>query len=368
MQEIREYFTELLPYHFQWMNAILALGILLSTLILKKIFDVFISKKLLSLTKKTSFRYDDEFINAINPPISALFFVAGLFAATQVLQLPETPLNIAKFVVETLKISIAAIVTWAAYRQIDILALFVAEKVDASEDEAIRLHFLPLIRKTLKSFVIVIGALLVVQNLGYSIGSLLTGLGLGGLAVALAAQESLSNFFGSVVILTDRSFKLGDWIQIGETDGIVEDLGLRSTKLRTWANSLVTIPNKVFANERIENWTAMNKRRVSMKMGLTYDSSPEAIQKMVIEIETLLKNHPAIDPDLIIVSFTDFSDSSLDLTLLYFTRTTALKEYLQIKQEINLKIMKISESLGLSFAFPSRTLYWGPNERPSHSP
>jgi MscS family membrane protein len=199
----------------------------------------------------------------------------------------------------------------------------------------------------------------VIQNLGYSVSSLLAGLGIGGLAVALAAQESLGNFFGSISIIADRPFKVGDWIQVGDrVDGDVEEIGLRSTRVRTWSKSQLTIPNKVMAGEIIENWSRMPKRRVKQIVGVTYETKPEDMGALVEDIRELLRADEDVHQEFILVNFTDFGASSLDILVYYFTKTTKWLEHMDVRQRINLKIMKAVNARGLSIAFPTRTVYF----------
>src|SRR5690606_42111412 len=136
---------------------------------------------------------------------------------------------------------------------------------------------IPLLRKSLKIFIGVVGGLLLVQHVGYPITSLLGGLGIGGLAVALAAQDTLANVFGSVIIFTDKPFKVGDWVKIGDVIGDVESIGFRSTRIRTWPKTLVTIPNKIIANTQVENWSAMPKRRIRFTLPVTYEDRKSVV-------------------------------------------------------------------------------------------
>jgi MscS family membrane protein len=337
--------------------------ILLGSFFFKKLFDLFVSRKILQLTQKTSFHYDEKIVRAINPPISALFLVVGVFLALNSLALPSEPIDFRKISLEAVRVAIAVIAVWSAFRLTDVLGHWLGDLL-SHRDEVIRLQFVPLIKKSLRVFVLIVGSLLIVQNLGYSVGSLVAGLGIGGLAVALAAQESLANFFGSIVLLADRPFKVGDWVQVGEVDGNVEELGFRSTRIRTWSRSLVTIPNKTLANSVVENWSAMPNRRVRQVIGITYDTPAEKVRAFVDGVRSIISSHKGVNQDFHLVNFTDFNSSSLDVLVYYFTDTTRWAEHLAIREEINLSFMRLAEGLGVSFAFPARTLYWGPGQRP----
>ena len=195
------------------------------------------------------------------------------------------------------------------------------------------------------------------QEWGYNVSGFLASLGLVGMALALAAKETAANLFGSLVIFTDKPFKVGEWIKTPEVEGIVENIGIRSTKVRTFAQALVTVPNAVLANSAILNWSRMGKRRINMQLGLTYSTTTSQVEKIVSDIKQMLENHPDIDQDVIHIYFTDFKDSSLGIFCYYFTKSTDWGEYMRVREDTNFKIMKIVEDNDAGFAFPSRSLY-----------
>ena len=185
----------------------------------------------------------------------------------------------------------------------------------------------------------------------------LTGLGIGGLAFALAAKDTVANVFGSITILVDRPFRVGDWITTDGADGVVEEIGLRSTRIRTFAKTVVSLPNQGLANATVENHSLMPKRRVKMTVGVTYSSSAAQMQTLVARIEALLRARDDVHQEFLLVKFTDFGASSLDVLIYYFTATTDWAAHLQARQEINLAVMGIVEEMGLSIAFPTRTVH-----------
>ncbi|MEZ5278753.1 MAG: mechanosensitive ion channel family protein [Opitutaceae bacterium] len=333
---------------------LLSFAILLFTLLVRKAVLEFLLARLKSLTARTSSRYDDGLLTALEGPAGSLLLVVGLFFSVTTLSLDGT---VDLVVFRLFQASTLVVVFWGILRLVDLLAEILQ---DLARDRGQSIyHFIPLIKRAARVFLILIGAILVVQNLGYSVGSLLAGLGIGGLAVALAAQESLSNFFGSVSIAADRPFKVGDWIQVGDRiDGDVEEVGLRSTKVRTWAKSQLSIPNKVLANEIIENWSRMPKRRVKQVIGVTYETKPDQMEELVEAIRGILREDKDVHQEFILVNFTDFGSSSLDILVYYFTVTTKWLAHMDIRQRINLKIMRAIEARGLSVAFPTRTIYF----------
>ncbi|NPA58637.1 MAG: mechanosensitive ion channel family protein, partial [Aquificae bacterium] len=159
-------------------------------------------------------------------------------------------------------------------------------------------------------------------------------------------------------ILADKSLKIGEWVKVGSVEGIVEDLGMRTTKIRTFEKALVTVPNQYVANNPIENFSRRDVRRIQMTIGLVYDTPGETVKKIVEEIREMLLNHPGISKKhSLLVFFDKFNDSSLDIFIYTYTNTANWEEYMAIKEDVNLKIMEIVEKNGSSFAFPSRSIY-----------
>lgn len=331
----------------------LCFGILLLTLVARKLVIMVCSSWLERLARRTAWKFDDKLFPALSGPVGWMVLVIGLFLAVSVLSLPEAA---DLFVLRLFQASTLTIAFWGVLRFIDLLA---ESFVDVAREREMGVyHFIPLIKKAARVFLMIIAAILVVQNLGYNVGSLLAGLGIGGLAIALAAQESLGNFFGSVSIVADRPFKVGDWIQVGSrVDGDVEEIGLRSTKVRTWSKTLMSIPNKVMANEIVENWSKMPKRRVKQYVGVTYSTSPENMEGLVEDIRQLLREDEGVHQEFILVNFTDFGESALEILVYYFTKTTRWLDHMDVRQRINLKIMKAVAARGSSIAFPTRTLH-----------
>ncbi|MCI0515754.1 mechanosensitive ion channel family protein [candidate division KSB1 bacterium] len=350
---IKNYFFEIAISRY-----FLALGIILLTLVTRLLFNRLIIKVLKRWAQKTSFKYDDLFIEAIHPPLNAFIMSTGFFLALFILGLPRAPVDMPLFLENTYKVTLSVILVWLVYRLTDLLAYVFKQFILVSNEEFAQ-QFAELFRQSLRILVLVLGGIMIIQNLGYSVSSLLTGLGIGGLAVALAAQDTLANFFGTIVMVTDRPFKIGDWIQFGNVDGQVESIGFRSTRVRTWSKSMMIIPNKLLTSEIIQNWSLMPKRRVQMTIGITYDSPQASVQLLLTRIREILKNDPAVDSEFYLANFVDFSPSSLDIMIYYFTISTKWAEHLAVRERINLQIISLISEMGLLFAFPSQTVYFG---------
>ncbi|RMG99107.1 MAG: mechanosensitive ion channel family protein [Deltaproteobacteria bacterium] len=186
---------------------------------------------------------------------------------------------------------------------------------------------------------------------------MVAGLGIGGAAFALAAKDTVANLFGAIVIFVDRPFQVGDWVEIGSTEGTVEEIGLRVTQIRTFLNSVITIPNAQLTTTPINNWSRMRKRRIKMTVGVTYGATPEQILEGKAAIERLIASDERFDQSFFLVNFHEFGASSLDYFIYCFTVTTDWKEHMQIREEFLLGIMREFRKIGLEFAFPSQSVY-----------
>jgi MscS family membrane protein len=334
----------------------IAFGILIFVLILKKVLAHLFTHILFPFAEKTESRYDDLFLMGLKKPAELLILIGGLFIIVQVLQLPVEPVNVKRFAYALLKMLATFDVAWFAFNMVSLLEAYLGQWVSRTES-TLDDHLLPFIRKSLRIFVIFLAVLMAIQNLGYSISGLLASLGIGGLAVALAAKDTLANVFGSVMIIVDRPFHIGDAIRAGDIEGTVEEVGFRSTKIRTFDRSLISVPNSVITNLAVNNFSRWTNRRIRFTVGLTYDTPPEQLRVAVARIRTLLLEHEAIHNDGVLVHFTDFGASSLDILVQCFALTADYSEHLAIREEICLKIMDILAALDLEIAFPSRTVY-----------
>ena len=331
---------------------LLSFGTIVVTLLFRNVLAKMLFRKLASLSRRTRTEHDDRFIEALEAPVSLLILVFGLYLAILVLLTLETH----GLVNRIFKGITMVLVFWATLRLVDLLAHVLS---DISDQRGLSIAgFVPLIKKAIRIFVLLIGIVMVIDNLGYSVGGLLATLGLGGAALAFAAKDTIANLYGSLALVLDRPFKVGDWIMVGkDIDGDVEEIGLRSTKVRTWPKTIMSIPNSVLANETINNWSRMPKRRVKQVIGVTYDTSPDDMDGLVEDIRNLLREDEDIEQEFILVNFTDFGDSSLNILVYYFTKTIQWLDYMDVRQRMNLKIMRAVEQRGLSIAFPTRTVH-----------
>ena len=333
-----------------------ALGIVLVAYITKKLFAYLFVKAILPLAQKTKRELDDRFLNCLQKPAEFFIFLIGLFIAIEVLQLPGEPFDLDSLATALLKALVIFDIAWFLFNLVDMVDHYLsrwAERTESTLDD----HLAPLLRKSLRIFIIIMAALMAIQTFGYPVTGVLASLGIGGLAFALAAKDTVSNIFGSLMIIFDRPFHVGDWIKAGDLEGTVEEVGFRSTKIRTFAKTLISVPNNIIANMALDNYSRMPKRRIRLTVGVTYDTTPVLMREAVSRIRELLRTHPAIDQEFFLVNFTDFGASSLDIMVYCFTTTTVWDQYLEAREDVCLKIMETLEDLGLEIAFPSTTVY-----------
>jgi len=253
---------------------------------------------------------------------------------------------------------------WAAYRLVDIVAIYLlrrALRTESKLDDAL----VPLIPRTLKIFVTVIGFVFIADNINVDISSLLAGLGLGGLAFALAAKDMVQNLFGSVTVLMDRTFSVGDWIIVGGVEGSVERIGFRSTRIRTFYNSVVTVPNSKFITADVDNMGERRYRRLSCKLSLTYDTPPDRIEAFCEGVRELIRQHPYMRNDYYQVYLNEFAASSLNVLLYVFWETPEWNTELRERHRFMLDILRLAKRLGVEFAFPTQTLYMRTEDIPA---
>ncbi len=332
-------------------NLILAVLVLLFFFFLRKVFVFTIATFLQSLAKRTKNYYDDRIVSALKGPVGLAFVLVGLHIA---LALVTQDNLIVKNISNTLLIFN---IFWA------IIALSEALKGIMSSTMSKFNHDLS---KEISNFIltiikILIGALglgAMLQVWGVNVTALIASLGLGGLAFALAAKDAASNLFGSFSLLADKSIRIGEWISVAGNEGIVEDIGMRTTKIRAFDKSLIVVPNQLVANSPVYNFSRRGIRRIKINIGLTYDTTKDQVITIVNEIRAMLEAHEDISQDdTLLVNFESFGASSLNIFIYTYTATANWKRHLEIREDVHIKIMKIVEENGASFAFPSTSLY-----------
>ena len=281
--------------------------------------------------------------------------VAGAFLwywSLHLLGLPAVALMVLLVAVRVIAM-VAAV--WAAFRLVDLVGSFLtmqAGKTDTKLDDLL----IPLVRKTAKVFIAAFGLVYIAESFDIEVLPLLTGLGIGGLAVAFAAKDTIENFFGSISVIVDQPFEVGDWIKTGDTEGTVEHLGLRSTRIRTFYNSLVTVPNATLVRATVDNYGRRRFRRFSTHIGVTYDTPPDTIEAFCEGIREIVRLHPYTRKDSFHVWLNKWGPSSLDILVYIFHECPDWGTELRERQRFMLDVMRLAEKMGVSFAFPTQTI------------
>jgi len=357
MEELTKFWRESIEYlnyvilGVPLYKLVLAVFVLFLSFFIRKLFILIIVRAVQRLAKRTATQLDDILIRITYKPISFLIVILGVYIFLWIIGIEHTVIS------KVLRTLFIITISWMLYNIIISLSPYIYEFSEKFGKELAN-EIGNFILKFSKISIIILAILAVLQDWGINVSAVLASLGLGGLAFALAAKDTVANLFGGLTVLLDKSMKIGDWIKIGDVEGIVEDIGLRSTKIRSFEKSLIILPNQALANQSLENFSKRNVRRIKMIIGVTYSTTREQMVKILKDIRTMLKNHPGIAKDqLLMVYFRDFGPSSLDIFIYCFTNTANWQEYLAIREDVNLKIMEIIEKNGASFAFPSTSIY-----------
>jgi MscS family membrane protein len=333
--------------HYVISALMLAVALLARQIVTRMIFPV-----LRRFAEKTETTLDDKLFPAMEAPSAAFVVVVGIFAALKVLKLsPE----IDHYIGYGSRVAFSLVIFWGLWRAFSAVLDHATEV--AQERQLGIATFMPWVRKSLAIVFIAVGILLLLQSLGYDVKAVLAGLGIGGFAFALAAQDTLANIFGALVVAVDQPFRVGETVKIGANTGTVEDIGLRSTRIRLTDRSLMTVPNKMVASETITNLSRFSQRRSEQVLGLTYDAKPEQLSGLTEEIRQLILREAEVDPASVMVYFRDLNASSLDLWVVYVARDPDLQQFMRLRQRLNLEFMRAVETRGLAFAFPTQTLH-----------
>ena len=341
---------------------IFALGLVFVLgLITRKALQFILRRRLAPLVQRSGASAVASLVDVFAGPGSTLV-VAGILSVFY----PQLGLSFA--VAQVMSVIVRALFIFAlvfsAYRFVDVVADQMGHRASQTESK-LDDQLVPLVRKALKVLVVIGGFLFLLQNLDVDVGSLLAGLGIGGVAVALAAKDTVANFFGSLMIFVDRPFQIGDWVKVAEVEGIVEEVGFRSTRVRTFYNSLVTIPNAHFTEASIDNMGQRQYRRTYTVLNLTYDTTPEQMEAFVEGIRAIIQASPKTRKDYYEVHLCGFGAHSLDVMVYVFFEVIDWSEELQQRHHLFLEIMRLAKALRVEFAFPTQTLHLASQAMPA---
>lgn len=329
--------------------------------IFKGYFAGFIINVFHRLLSRTRLRVEKDSMEFLKKPLKLIFISTVMFFAfiTQKNLMAEYPLLLS-LVIRIYRLAMILCIIYFIYAAVPvIMSAFNRLKHPDSIllDDTLLIFF----AKIIKAVIVIIAVLIVLGEFGVNINGLITGVGLGGLTFALAAQDTASNIFGGLVIISDKPFAVGDWIQTASIEGTVEDISFRSTRIRTFDDALLVVPNSTLSSASITNWSKMNKRKVKFNIGLTYNTAPSQVKNIIADIETFLNSHKDIVSDTPLVKLDEFGSSSLNIMVMFFTSQTSLAELKRVREEINYEILDVVHRHESSFAFPSTSVYMEKN-------
>ena len=308
------------------------------------------SRWLLRLAQNQPELYES-IIGLVRKPLRLLQLTIAVGIGLHYFALPEAVYSLVSGLLLAL---VAATVAFALVKLVDVLIAFLRPQVEESESR-LDDQLLPVLSGALKTFILVIVVALILQNSGYNISGLLAGLGLGGLAVALALQPTLANVFAAVTLFVDRPFHVGDGVSVAGVAGSIESIGLRSTRIRTYEGTLVTIPNSTVVNALIDNLQVRPTRRTNFAIGVTYATSSEKLERAVAILRDVMEQHPGTETSR--AHFKSYGDSSLILDVAHWCKYLDYSKYLACIEEINFEIKRRFEDEGIEMAYPTQTVH-----------
>ena len=332
---------------------LISLAYIVGSVIVARIVYAIFSKVVKKYTASTVNDLDDKIAYQIEEPISLAFVLLGFWLAYSHLVFEGSGETIGQL----FQIAFVLDLTWLVSRVLDSIIESLLLKSAALSKSSMINQIGPILRKTVRSIVWILGVITAMNNAGFDVGAMLAGVGIGGLAMAMAAKDFVANIFGGVTVFVDKPFKVGDRIVVDGIDGTVQEIGIRSSRLITLQGRMVTIPNNSFTNSPVENITAEPSRKVSIALGLTYDTSPENVQLAIDILKQIVKDHSETENDFT-VWFSSFGDFSLNVSCTYYI--TKSGHWANTPGEINLQILQKFNAEKLDFAFPTQTIITQP--------
>lgn len=326
---------------------------LLLILLLRWLLTLILLRPLRVMVRRTEGELDDALLEASLSPIRIAIVGFSLLLVTVLFSFDAAVVNIAQAVGRSLLI---ASVFYGLVKLLDVVSLR-PEAVKHVTGLTIPERLLPFLNTLVKVLILALGAIFILQELSFDVAALIASLGVVGLGISLASQDTVSNMFGFAAIVSDNPFKVGDYIKTPAVTGVVESVGVRSTRVRQLDQALVTVPNNLLTNAVVLNWARLEKRRLDVTLNFTYSTSADQMRAAVAGIRELLENTEGIDAESVIVHFIDFSASSLDVRVICQVLLTDWREFTALKEALFLDIMGIVEGLGIDFAFPSQSVY-----------
>ncbi|MCO4813778.1 MAG: mechanosensitive ion channel family protein [Flavobacteriales bacterium] len=331
---------------------LISFGILIASLIIAKTLYWVFRKFIKGIAEKTKTSLDDILIDQLEEPVVYGVVMIGLYWGVHRL---EFGTKVDVFFDHLFIIIITLNVTWFIVRFIDsLIQEYVVPLIEKSESD-LDDQLLPIIRKAIKTGLWTLGIIIGLNNAGFDVAALIAGLGIGGIALALAAQDTIKNVFGGVMVFIDKPFQIKDRIKINGIDGEVEEIGVRNTRIRTLEGRLVTLPNAQFSDNAIENVTLEPTRKVKISLGLTYDTTADQMENAMAILKSIAEENQNVSNDDIFISFNTWGDFSMGILFIYFVKGTS--DHFTTQSEMNMTILRKFNEAGLEFAFPTQTIY-----------
>jgi MscS family membrane protein len=331
----------------------LALGIAVGAFLVGKTVYWILSGLLRRVTRKTRTEADDFLVDTVDEPVVVVVTVLGLWAGINTLTLPP---GVVIFLWNAIQAAMVLSVTWMLSRLWGAVVGGVLAPLASKTDSDLDDQLLPIARRGGNSALWILGVIVALNNAGFDVAALIAGLGIGGIALAMAAKDTVTNFFGGFTIFTDQPFTLRDRIVISGHDGTVEEIGIRSTRIRTLDGRLVSVPNSRFVDSPVENVSREPSRKVSLNLGLTYDTTPQKMQRAMDILREISADHgESLVDDKTVVGFNAFGDSAMNVAFVYYIAPG--NDIMGTQTSINMAILERFEAEGLELAFPTRTVY-----------
>jgi MscS family membrane protein len=334
-----------------WQRVVVPMSIILGFWLLSIIFSRWLLPVLRKYSARPPAKLASQFLAAFAKPIRAFIIILGIYLAWLYLPLASAA---DLFMSRVFRSAVIIILAWGAH---------VMSGTESALAEEIRVKFkadtilIPFFSKVVQFVIWAMALVLIAHEWDYDVNGFIAGLGLGGLAFALAAKDALANIFGGIVIIMEKPFSIGDWVETPSVEGTVEGISFRSTRFRSFTQALVTVPNSTLANEPITNYSRMGKRQVKFTLSIDYAGPRDKIEQCIRTIRSMLQAHPDIHPETILVYLDSINVNSLDILVHFYTNTTKSTEYLGVKEDVNYRIMDILAGENISLATPGRTIY-----------
>lgn len=351
--QIQYVFNDMTSYNIKYIG--IAIAIFALFVFLKKIFAKYVFKIILRLVNKTKFNADTKIVAAFHKPVTNFFEVLGFYFGSKLLIIGGIPIDI-NFVDKVFSSAVIILISWGLYNLTEESSLLF-ERMHKAYDIKVDKILFPFMSKTLRLILVALVITIIAETWGYNIQGFVTGLGLGGLAFALAAKDAAANVIAGIFIILDKPFTIGDWVSNDDLEGSIESISFRTTKIRTIDEALIIVPNSKLTNEAVTNFSRRGKRRVNLTLELTYKTPRNKVEICVTNIRNMLENDSSVSKDGILVRFDKFNATSLDILICFFADTPDYDDYFKVKEDVNFKIIDILQQGGVSMAYESTSVY-----------